>query len=134
MTDAKIKLQVSKSLNYIDHPLQISTYILCIAVWIYTRHYLCLSIIYSVITEYSSVGPFEFNWETEQYKSRPAQIITFGLLAGLQALNLFWLYCLFRSAYRYIITGVAKDDRSEAELSDVEHWDRANIKDGTRSI
>lgn len=40
-----------------------------------------------------------------------------GLLAGLQTLNLFWLYCLFRSAYRYIVTGVAKDDRSEAEES-----------------
>jgi acyl-CoA-dependent ceramide synthase len=35
-------------------------------------------------------------------------------------LNLFWLYCLFRSAYRLVVYKIAKDDRSEAEVSETE--------------
>ena len=33
------------------------------------------------------IGPYELNWETEQYKCWIAQYITFGLLASLQAEN-----------------------------------------------
>jgi acyl-CoA-dependent ceramide synthase len=88
--------------------------------WTYLRHYLNLHILYSIATEYSTVGPFELDWETQQYKCRIAQVITFGLLAALQGLNLFWLYCLLRSAYKFVVLGVAKDDRSEAEESEVE--------------
>ena len=33
----------------------------------------------------------------------------------LQSLNLFWLYCLLRSAWKFISTGEKKDDRSEDE-------------------
>jgi acyl-CoA-dependent ceramide synthase len=60
------------------------------------------------------------DWEAEQYKSRFSQVGTFALLAALQGLNLFWLYCLFRTAYRFVVLGVAKDDRSEAEESEGE--------------
>lgn len=65
------------------------------------------------------------DWEKQQFKCRLAQVSTFGLLAALQGLNLFWLYCLFRSAYRFVVLGIAKDDRSEAEESEVEEMDRA---------
>ncbi|KAF4783862.1 TLC domain-containing protein [Colletotrichum scovillei] len=89
----------------------------CIAVWIYLRHYINLRILYSALpgSEFSTVGPYELNWETEQYKCPLSNFITFGLLALLQALNLFWLYCLLRSAYKFVFLGVAKDDRSEDE-------------------
>lgn len=40
---------------------------------------------------------------------------TFALLAGLQCLNLFWLVCLVRAAYRFVVLGVAKDDREDGE-------------------
>jgi acyl-CoA-dependent ceramide synthase len=112
--------QISKSLNYLNHPAQASSFALCIAMWIYLRHYLNLNILYSVATEYSTVGPFELDWATQQYKCRIAQVVTFTLLASLQGLNLFWLYCLLRSAYRFVVLGVAKDDRSEAEESEGE--------------
>jgi acyl-CoA-dependent ceramide synthase len=115
-----LRKQVSKSLNYLNHPAQASSFALCIAMWTYLRHYLNLHILYSIATEYSTVGPFELDWETQQYKCRIAQVITFGLLAALQGLNLFWLYCLLRSAYKFVVLGVAKDDRSEAEESEVE--------------
>ncbi len=88
--------------------------------WIYLRHYINLNVLYSIATEYSTVGPFGLDWEKEQFKCRFAQVGTFGLLASLQGLNLFWLYCLFRSAYRFVVLGIAKDDRSEAEESEVE--------------
>jgi acyl-CoA-dependent ceramide synthase len=97
--------------------------------WIYLRHYLNLHVLTSVATEFSSVGPFAFDWVAEQYKCPLSQAVTFALLASLQALNLFWLYCLFRSAYRFVVLGVAKDDRSEAEEEDDEGvWEarRAN--------
>ncbi|KXX81180.1 Sphingosine N-acyltransferase LAG1 [Madurella mycetomatis] len=117
-------LAFSKSLNYLDHPAQGGSFAFCIAVWIYLRHYINLNILYSIATEFRTVGPFELNWETQQYKCWISQAITFGLLAALQALNLFWLYCLFRSAYRFVFLGIAKDDRSEAEESEVEDVDR----------
>ncbi len=113
-------LQISKSLNYLDHPAQSYSFALCIAAWIYLRHYINLDILRSIVTEYSTIGPFGLDWEAEQFKCRFAQIGTFCLLAALQGLNVFWLYCLFRSAYRFVVMGVAKDDRSEAEESEVE--------------
>jgi acyl-CoA-dependent ceramide synthase len=93
-------------------------------VWIYLRHYLNLRIILSLFTEFKTVGPYELNWETQQYKCLLSNIITFGLLAALQALNLFWLFFLLRSAYRFVVHRIAKDDRSEAEESELEEMER----------
>ncbi|PNY27267.1 Sphingosine N-acyltransferase LAG1 [Tolypocladium capitatum] len=108
-------LALSKSLNYIGSPIIGPFFGLSIGAWIYLRHYLNLRILYSVLTEFRTVGPYELDWETGQYKCWQSNVVTFGLLAGLQALNLFWLYCLLRSAYRFVVHNVAKDDRSEAE-------------------
>jgi len=112
--------QVSKSLNYLDHPAQSYSFALCIAVWIYLRHYLNIGILYAIAAEDSDIGLFYLDAATGQYQCRYVQLGTFALLAALQGLNLFWLYCLFRSAYRFVVLGVAKDDRSEAEESEGE--------------
>jgi acyl-CoA-dependent ceramide synthase len=45
-------------------------------------------------------------------------------LAALQALNISWLFCLLRSAYRFVVHSIAKDDRSEAEESELEEMER----------
>ncbi|KAK3374991.1 TLC domain-containing protein [Podospora didyma] len=113
-------LATSKSLNYVNHPLVGPFYATFVLVWIYTRHYLNLRIIYSLFNEFQTVGPYELNWETQQYKSPLAFYITFALLASLQALNLFWLWFIFRSAYRFAVLKIAKDDRSDGEESEVE--------------
>lgn len=89
--------------------------------WIYLRHVLNLRILYSLLTEFRTVGPYELNWETQQYKCWISNIITFGLLAMLQALNMFWLYCLLRSALKFLLTGEKKDDRSETDESEIEY-------------
>lgn len=87
------------------------------------RHYLNLGIIYSLFTEFRTVGPYDLNWETGQYKCLLSNVLIFGMLASLQALNLFWLYCLLRSAYRFVVHNIAKDDRSETdtEPEELEH-------------
>lgn len=88
--------------------------------WAYLRHYLNLRILFSLLTEFRTVGPYELNWETQQYKCWISNIITFGLLTALQALNLFWLFCLLRVMYRYLVHNIAEDDRSEAEELELE--------------
>ncbi|EED20996.1 longevity assurance factor, putative [Talaromyces stipitatus ATCC 10500] len=110
-------LAISKSLHYTNSPLVAPAFGICIIVWVYLRHYLNLRILISLLPggAFQTVGPYELNWEMEQYKCWISNVITFGLLACLQALNLFWLYCLGRSAYRFVVHRVARDDRSEDE-------------------
>ncbi|KAI1169992.1 TLC domain-containing protein [Nemania sp. FL0916] len=108
-------LAMVKALNYIDNPLQGPCYALCIAFWVYLRHYVNLKILLSILTEYHIIGPYVLDWDAGLYKCGIARVITFSLLAALQALNLFWLYCLLRNGYRFVVLGVAKDDREEEE-------------------
>ena len=95
--------------------------------WVYLRHVLNLRILYSILTEFRTVGPYELNWETQQYKCWISNVITFSLLAVLQGLNLFWLYCLLRSAVKFLVTGEKKDDRSEPDESELE-MEQAHLK------
>lgn len=84
------------------------------------RHYINLKIIWSLFTEFRTVGPFELNWETQQYKCWISQYITTALLASLQALNLFWLFYILRIAFRFIRDKEATDDRSDDEDDEAE--------------
>lgn len=91
-------------------------------VWIYLRHYLNLRILFSLFTEFKTVGPYEAspNWETGQFKCPLAFVITLSLLSALQALNLFWLFFILRIAYRFAFLNVLADERSEDEGSEAE--------------
>ncbi|GAB1320408.1 sphingosine N-acyltransferase lag1 [Madurella fahalii] len=113
-------LATSKTLNYLDHPLTGPYYFTFMCVWIYLRHYLNMRILFSLFTEFKTVGPYELDWETQQYKCTLSFVITLALLSSLQALNLFWLFFIIRIAYRFVVHNVAKDDRSDAEESEVE--------------
>jgi acyl-CoA-dependent ceramide synthase len=93
-------------------------------VWGYTRHYLNLQLLYSILTTFTTVGPYELNWETQQYKCWIAQYISFTLLASLQAVNLFWWFFICRIAYRFIVYSTADDDRSEYDPSEEEAEER----------
>ncbi len=64
------------------------------------------------------MGPYELNWETEQYKCSLSQVIAFVLLANIQGLNLFWLFLILRIAKNYVFNNVKAnemDERSEVE-------------------
>ncbi|KAL5119650.1 sphingosine N-acyltransferase lag1 [Pleosporales sp. CAS-2024a] len=113
-------LATSKCLNYIDAPFVGPYFFLFMCVWAYLRHYLNLKIIWSILTTFKTVGPFELNWETQQYKCWISQYITFALMASLQAINLFWFVLICRIAVRFVLYKTADDDRSEYEPSDEE--------------
>jgi acyl-CoA-dependent ceramide synthase len=116
--------QTSKILNYIDSPIVGPYFFLFMCVWGYTRHYLNLQLLYSILTTFTTVGPYELNWETQQYKCWIAQYISFTLLAALQAVNLFWWFFICRIAYRFIVYNTADDDRSEYDPSEEEAEER----------
>lgn len=113
-------LATSKTLNYLDHPLVGPYFGLFILTWIYLRHYLNLRILWSEFNEFKTVGPYVINWENEQFKGPLSHYISTALLTSLQSLNLFWLYYIFRIAYRFVFENVAEDDRSDNEEKELE--------------
>lgn len=117
-----------KTLNYLDHPWIAPFYGIFMCAWIYLRHFINIRIIYSIFTEMKTVGPFELNWVTEQYKCQLSQVISATLLISLQSLNLFWLFYIIRIAYRMLAHNVAEDDRSEdeAEAEEADEKPRTN--------
>lgn len=117
-------LATSKTLNYLDSPITPPFYGFFIFVWIYMRHYINLKIIWSLFTEFRTVGPFELNWETQQYKCLLSQVITSALLIPLQALNLFWLFYILRIAFRIVMKGEQKDDRSDDEEEEADEGEK----------
>ncbi|KAK7428946.1 sphingosine N-acyltransferase lag1 [Neonectria magnoliae] len=113
-------LATSKTLNYLDHSLTGPYFVLFMGVWIYLRHVINIKILWSLFTEYETIGPFEMDWDAEQYKCRLSQVITTTLLASLQALNLFWLFCIARIALRFVFQNELDDDRSDYEEEEEE--------------
>ena len=107
--------QTSKTLNYLTSPLTVPYFSLFIGVWVYLRHYINLVILTSILTTFSTIGPFDLNWETQQYKCRLSQVITFSLLACLQAINLFWLYFIVKVATNVVFAKKVADVRSDGE-------------------
>lgn len=110
--------QTSKTLSYINSRFVPPYFALFIGVWIYLRHYINLRILWATLTEFRTVGPYELNWETEQYKCPLSQVITFSLLASLQALNLFWLFLILRVAKNAVFSKTIVDERSDVEEED----------------
>ncbi|KAI4101585.1 MAG: hypothetical protein LQ339_004974 [Xanthoria mediterranea] len=123
-------LATSKTLSYIDSSLVSTYFSLFIAVWVYLRHYINLVILYSITTTFATIGPFDLNWETQQYKCTLSQYITFSLLACLQAMNIFWLYFIARVAVRVMKGGEKKDERSDDE--DDEEEEEEQVKEKAR--
>ncbi|KAE8357002.1 TLC domain-containing protein [Aspergillus coremiiformis] len=108
-------LATSKTLNYLDSIVTVPYFGWFVVMWIYLRHVLNLKILWAVLTEFRTVGPFELNWETQQYKCWISQYITFALLASLQAVNLFWLFLILRILKNYLFNSITKDERSDDE-------------------
>ncbi|KAG2733306.1 hypothetical protein G9P44_004296 [Scheffersomyces stipitis] len=106
-------LASSKTLNYLDYAISGPFIFVFALIWIYLRHYVNIRILWSVLTEFRTVGEWELNWDTQQYKCYISQPIVFFLIAALQIVNLYWLFLIFRILSRYIFGGVAKDERSD---------------------
>ncbi|CVL08598.1 related to longevity-assurance protein LAG1 [Fusarium proliferatum] len=111
-------LSISKVLNYLNSSGTVPFYALFTCVWIYLRHYINIHIIYSLFTDFKTVGPYELNWDTEQFKCPLSFAIASALLIALQTLNLVWLYYILRVAYRITLYNEQKDARSDDEDSE----------------
>ena len=109
--------KTSKTLNYINSPLVVPYFSVFIVIWTYLRHYINLVILYATLTEFRSVGAFDLNWETQQYKCWISQYITFALLAILQSINMLWLFFIGRIAYNIAFAKLIQDVRSDDEES-----------------
>ncbi|KAL2048293.1 hypothetical protein N7G274_000204 [Stereocaulon virgatum] len=113
-------LAMSKTLNYLNSSLIFPWFTVFIGIWVYLRHYINLVVIYATLTDFRSVGPFELDWDTQQYKCWISQYITFALLASLQSINLFWLFFIIKIAYNIVFAKVVADVRSDDEDSEFE--------------
>ena len=70
---------------------------------------------FTLACPYTILGHYlELDWAAGQFKCRIAQVITFTLLACLQAMNIFWLVLILRIAVNIVLRDVKKDERSEA--------------------
>ncbi|ODQ81186.1 hypothetical protein BABINDRAFT_160578 [Babjeviella inositovora NRRL Y-12698] len=119
-------LATSKTLNYIDHWGTAPFFAVFVSVWIYMRHYLNLKILWSVLTTFKTIGLWELNWETQQYKCWISQPIVFILIAALQLVNAYWLFLIFRILYRIVFVGVVADVRSDEESEDKSDGEKKN--------
>lgn len=108
-------LGLSKTLNYINSPIEVPFFILFMFVWIYTRHYLNLKILYSVLFDYLKVGPSILNFESQQYKCWISQPMVFILIFALQLVNIYWLFLILRIMVRVVFYNIKKDERSDSE-------------------
>ncbi|KAI1437006.1 TLC domain-containing protein [Xylaria sp. CBS 124048] len=65
--------------------------------FIYLRHYINLHILWSILTEFRTVGPYVLDWEQERYKCFLSNVITFVL------------------AHKFVFKGISKENRSDGE-------------------
>ena len=109
-----------------DSDLTPPYFVFFMGVWAYLRHFINLRILYSLLpyslpyisapaNEFATVGSYDLDFPSQQYKCWISQIITFCLLAVLQAVNLFWFFLICRILARVVFKGVQKDDRSDDE-------------------
>ena len=120
-------LSLSKTLNYLDSPFTPTVFIIFIISWIYLRHVVNIRILWSVLTEFRTVGNYRLNFATQQYKCWISLIFVFVLILALQLVNLYWLFLILRILYRYISSGVQADERSENE-GEEEHTEELKEK------
>ncbi|KAF3177015.1 hypothetical protein TWF106_001632 [Orbilia oligospora] len=108
-------LATSKVFNYIDSPITGPYFVVFIFSWVYLRHYHNLWILWSVFYELPYVGEYYLDWDEPHYKCGLAKLVISTLLSALQLVNIFWLYCVLRVAYRYVFKAELADVRSEDE-------------------
>lgn len=113
-------LGLSKSLNYIQSRFEVPFFILFICVWFYLRHYINIKILWSVYSEFLTIGPSVLDFNAQQYKCWISQPIVFVLIFALQLLNAYWFFLIMRILYRVVFLNIVKDERSDSEDEDEE--------------
>ncbi|SCV01414.1 LAME_0G16050g1_1 [Lachancea meyersii CBS 8951] len=125
-------LSLSKTFNYMDSVLTPPFFFLFVASWTYLRHYVNIKILWSVLTEFRTVGNYTLNFATQQYKCWIALPIVFTLIFALQMVNLYWLFLILRILYRLIFKGIQKDDRSDTESDEEQETSGNSVAAGKK--
>ncbi|TKA63683.1 hypothetical protein B0A55_10691, partial [Friedmanniomyces simplex] len=135
-------IATSKIFNYLDFWITGPYFVMFLCIWAYLRHYINLVVLKSLLPpghipytsirtgEFATVGPYELNWETQQYKCLISQPMVFFLLACLQTINIIWFFLLVRIALRYLIKAEQKDERSEDEGEEEEEVPEPRMANG----
>ncbi|KAJ2608681.1 Sphingosine N-acyltransferase lag1 [Coemansia sp. RSA 1365] len=117
MDSSDIFLSGTKCLRYLKmDKLSVTTFVVFIFSWIYTRHYLYIKIMLSLIYESRLYIPYDM-WipEKNAYFTWKVQWTFVALLAILQLLIIYWFALVLRIVYRIVFLGNLEDNRSDSE-------------------
>ncbi|KAJ3538718.1 hypothetical protein NM688_g6480 [Phlebia brevispora] len=113
-------LAVSKLFNYMQWKrTKVVSFVIFVPIWIYFRHYLNFRILWSCLYEFHLMPEYAKEWSPKDgwWMVWWMQYQVFAPILLLQFIQLFWLFLIFRIAYRALFqTGVdTGDERSDEE-------------------
>ncbi|CAL9729326.1 ceramide synthase Lac1p [Monosporozyma unispora] len=106
---------LSKDVNYIDSPVTPYIFSIFVCSWVYLRHYINIKILWSVVTEFRTVGEYRLNFAVQQYKCWISLPIVFTLIAALQLVQIYWFSLIVKVLYRILTMSNYVDIRSDGE-------------------
>ncbi|PLW19661.1 hypothetical protein PCANC_04825 [Puccinia coronata f. sp. avenae] len=111
-----ILLAFAKMLNYMQvGPIGDASFLVFVASWIYTRHYILFRIIFSI---YKYVPQdIEFIWDPSSGRlaSHSLWLAFLGLLIALEVILMIWLFMIFKVLWKVIRGHSPEDTRSDSE-------------------
>ncbi|KAJ2083620.1 Sphingosine N-acyltransferase lag1 [Coemansia sp. RSA 988] len=132
---ADIFLSAAKCLRYLKmEKLSVTSFVVFILSWIYTRHYLYMKIMLSIINESRQYIPKDM-WHPEKgaYASTNVLLVFSILLGVLQLLLIYWYVLMMRIVYRFIFNGNLEDNRSDSEDDGDNRGDVCASENGNRN-
>ncbi|CAL9733805.1 ceramide synthase Lac1p [Monosporozyma servazzii] len=106
---------LSKDVNYIESVLTPYVFTMFVCSWVYLRHYINIKILWSVLTEFKSVGEYRLNFALQQYKCWISLPIVFTLIGALQLVQIYWFVLILKVLYRILTMSNYVDIRSDAD-------------------
>ncbi|KAJ1719407.1 Sphingosine N-acyltransferase lag1 [Coemansia erecta] len=135
MDFADIFLTGTKCMRYLGfEKLTEYSFVVFLASWIYTRHYLFIKVIYSVMYESKQILSLT-QWDPANgsYYSRNTIKGFVALLCTLQLLLIYWLMLMLRIVYRMVFKSTLEDSRSDSESDGEDDPNAANSAKGPSS-
>ncbi|KAJ1865568.1 Sphingosine N-acyltransferase lag1 [Coemansia sp. RSA 989] len=130
MDFSDIFLSGTKCLRYLKmEKASVACFVSFFVSWIYTRHYLYMKIMLSIIFESTHYLDND-NWYPERgsFYNRTIILTFAALLAILQGLIIYWFTLVLKIVYRIIFHSNLEDSRSDSESSDDDGDGNANEK------
>ncbi|KAJ2780847.1 Sphingosine N-acyltransferase lag1 [Coemansia javaensis] len=117
MDSSDIFLSGTKCMRYLGlERLSVGSFVVFVLSWIYTRHYLYMKIVLSIVYEAGRhLGDDIWDPENGSFYSRRVMNSFIALLLILQCLIIYWLALVLRIIYRIIFQRNLEDSRSDSE-------------------